>query len=287
MVNGKVETITPAIATDWLAKSRGNRTLYNAVIDRYVRAITEDRWMVNGEAIKFDIAGRLNDGHHRLTAVIKAGKSVQSFVIRDIAIDAFDSLDTGKVRRAADVLSGAGRENARALAATLQFLWNLDHGKLTYPLQASPQEIRQTLNAHPQAESSTSRCLRAYPIMSTPILGFVHCLAVEAGQEEKADKFVAAIIEGIGLERQNPARLLREQCLQSKGRGRGKISRTELVALTIKAYSYFAAGLPLKILRWASTEPFPKLGIVNRELARKGKRWGDFGAVVVANGIVG
>src|SRR5262245_13650208 len=105
----KIEVITPAMAGQMLGTSAGNRSLRKAAINRYARDMVADRWVLNGEGIKFDAAGRLVDGHHRLNAVIAAQKPQSFLIIRNVPTDAMLTLDTGIGRSFYDAGIVAGK----------------------------------------------------------------------------------------------------------------------------------------------------------------------------------
>lgn len=264
-ITSGVETITPTLAGQWLSTSKMNRRIYNNVIDRYVRAILNDDWMVNGEPIVFDNTHTLVNGHHRLHACVKAGKSFQSLIVRGVEPRAFDTFDSGKPRSAADVFGLQGYEHAIELGGTLMNLWRFDHNAITtQKVSGSVQELEETLRKYPGAVTSVEHCMKARTIISVSMLATVHCLG-SLKDQDTADLFVDSLYDGINLGTHSPIRLLRERCMAAKGRGSGKLNRITMFALLIKAYNYFAAGEPLGTLRWSSGETFPTFGQIDKE----------------------
>ena len=61
--------VTPDMAKRWLSKNTGNRPVKKAKVAQYARDMTEGRWEITGEAVKFAQSGRLIDGQNRLHAV--------------------------------------------------------------------------------------------------------------------------------------------------------------------------------------------------------------------------
>lgn len=97
--------VTPELAVSWLALNiDNNRNVRKSRINGYVRDIQSDRWVVTGEAIKFDTAGRLVDGQNRCQAIVAAGKGAWVLVVRGISEDALVVLDSGSARNAGDML---------------------------------------------------------------------------------------------------------------------------------------------------------------------------------------
>jgi len=116
-VEFSVETITPAKARQYIEKNTRNRKLSNSTVKRLASAIDRGEWCINGEAIKFDETGRLLDGQHRLSAILIAGKAIETCVVRNLDPDVFNTLDAGKARNAGDTLYVLDYKNPNALAA--------------------------------------------------------------------------------------------------------------------------------------------------------------------------
>ncbi|WP_431863056.1 hypothetical protein [Microbacterium algeriense] len=97
--------VTPELAVTWLALNiDNNRNVRKSRINGYVRDIQSDRWVVTGEAIKFDASGRLVDGQNRCQAIVAAGKGAWVLVVRGISEEALVVLDSGSARNTGDML---------------------------------------------------------------------------------------------------------------------------------------------------------------------------------------
>lgn len=103
--------VSPAIAESWLAKNPNNRNIRKAVIEGYARDMVSGDWLLDGETIKFDTAGRLIDGRHRLSAVLAADVEVPMIVVRGVDPSVMDTVDAGAKRTYADALKIQGEEN--------------------------------------------------------------------------------------------------------------------------------------------------------------------------------
>lgn len=123
-----VETITPAIAEQYLETNKRNRQASRASVTKYANIILRDEWMLNGEAIKFCSDGRLLDGQHRLHAVIKAGKPIDTVVIRGLEAEAFKTMDACKVRSQGDYLHVLGYKYTVPLATAARILYTFERG---------------------------------------------------------------------------------------------------------------------------------------------------------------
>lgn len=97
--------VTPEMAVEWLAVNIDrNRNMRKSRINGYVRDIQGDRWVITGEAIKFDTEGRLIDGQNRCQAIVAAGKGAWVLIVRGISEEALIVLDSGSARNTGDML---------------------------------------------------------------------------------------------------------------------------------------------------------------------------------------
>lgn len=105
--------VSPDQAREWLSSSKGNRNLKQSTIDMLVREILADRWKPGASVIRFDEDGCLIDGHHRLTAVMKSGKTVLVDVARGVSSADSVAIDVGVSRSMVDIMTMRGGRGAR------------------------------------------------------------------------------------------------------------------------------------------------------------------------------
>lgn len=97
--------VTPELAAGWLQLNvEKNRNVKKSRINGYVRDIQSHNWVLTGEAIKFDLDGRLIDGQNRCHAIVTAGQGAWVLVVRGISQEALIVLDSGSARNAGDML---------------------------------------------------------------------------------------------------------------------------------------------------------------------------------------
>src|SRR5688572_25165711 len=101
-VTSEIITITPNMAEAMLGKNFKNRNVSKGLVQAYARDMLSEDWRFTGEAIKFDVTGKLIDGQHRLLACVKAGVNFRSLVLRGLEPEAQEVLDSGRVRTAGD-----------------------------------------------------------------------------------------------------------------------------------------------------------------------------------------
>lgn len=122
------ELITPERAAEYLKRNRRNRRISRHQVLMYSELMRRDLWEFNGDAIRLTHDGELVDGQHRLLAIIASGRPQRYVVMRGISFEAFATVDTGKRRNTADVLSIAGYSATTGLSAGARLLHMYDNG---------------------------------------------------------------------------------------------------------------------------------------------------------------
>lgn len=118
-IRTEVQTVTPKLATEWLAASQGNRHMRHEAVAGFAQQMKRGDWQLNGEAIVFDETGRLINGHHRLMAVIVAGCDVKMLVTMGVKPEAIFTVDTGTSRTLADHLTLNAGTNSKVRGSYL------------------------------------------------------------------------------------------------------------------------------------------------------------------------
>lgn len=134
-----MKTTIKEITPQWAARVLETRNPRNRKIsDTYVQRLTTD--IVNGaylkthEAIAFDENGDLIDGQHRLMAVIRSNRSIESVVTTDVPcaqkvngtmVHTFSVIDTGRARKPGQMLQIEGYKNANAICAAARVLFQM------------------------------------------------------------------------------------------------------------------------------------------------------------------
>lgn len=114
---------TPRKAAEYLERNTANRPLSRRTVREFAEAMRRGEWRVTHQGIAFDTEGALVDGQHRLAAVVEADMPVELTVFTEVPVGAFDVLDTGRRRNAADVLAIEGEKSPVMLAAMVRTVW--------------------------------------------------------------------------------------------------------------------------------------------------------------------
>lgn len=116
----KTLEITPEIAADMLSRNVGNRPINKNTVSSYADFILNDEWQLTPEGISFNQYNELINGQHRLSAIIKANKSVMMMVFYNVPQETFKVIDTGKSRTGRDVFAIENIKNANVVSAGLK-----------------------------------------------------------------------------------------------------------------------------------------------------------------------
>jgi hypothetical protein len=266
-VGAKVMRITPALAAEWLRANTMNRNLRSAIVTRLARDMESGHWVMNGAAIRFDHTGRNVDGQHRLHAIVRSGVTIESLVVWGLPDEAHPTIDTGSSRSWADVLAMRGQSTVKALAATCRLWWWYYDERHAVNLQkSSPShaELDDLLARHPALADRVREVnggSGAKKIAPASVLGLVYATA-HSYDAVLAHEWLTLFATGAGLPSDSPVYLFRERMIANRA-SKAKLPQIEVLALAIKSWNAFAAGQPMRNLRWRAEGPgkqaFPEM----------------------------
>jgi hypothetical protein len=154
MPTTKLEKITPAKATDYLAQNFCNRPISPPTVQKYVRLIQAGKFYVTHQGVAFDEQGRLRDGQHRLSAIAAAQTPVSMLVTRGLSEEAALAIDDGRKRTDAHALSmahGALISGFVTAIAKEMYTGGLHLDTSTKPVTADRLEIVEFYGQHEEA----------------------------------------------------------------------------------------------------------------------------------------
>lgn len=267
----EVDTITPDLARAWLDRGGANRKLVERRVEILVAAIRRGEWRLTGEAIKLDSDGRVRDGQHRLEAIFRAGIPVQSVVVRNVEEDAFDVMDTGRSRTAADVLGIHGIVSRNETASAARGLILIERfGRLYHPgrdiaTTPTPKEIlaytlehRETLEAAVRLAANLTQggFIGGGGLWATALTLLLRTDPVAT------EEYVSRLVEGDNLTRDSPILKLRNMFRASRTNwDNSQKGRESIVAMILKAWNLWRRGERIQSLSWRSdgrgAESFP------------------------------
>lgn len=113
----EVKTVTPGLAEVILSSNQDNRNVRSVKLAQMVSDMVGGKWALNGESIIISDTGELNDGQHRLMALIAAKKCLPLLFTFGAKRETRITLDQGANRSSGDYLHMTGVPYASAQAA--------------------------------------------------------------------------------------------------------------------------------------------------------------------------
>jgi len=150
----ETKRVTPAMCTAWLDKNENNRPLHNKHVNTLARSMVRGDWVVNGESLKFDQSGNVLDGQHRMWACIEANVPFRTMIVVNLPRSTFDTIDTGEIRKATDILSMKGESNVNIVVAALKHVGRYHTGTMMNLMKFTNREVEELLIQHPIKRSS-------------------------------------------------------------------------------------------------------------------------------------
>lgn len=252
-ITSEIEFITPQIAREILSKNVNNRTLKNSLVKFSQREMDNGLWDVNGESIKIASDGTLLDGQHRLEAISRRNKGIDTYVIRGLPREVFTTIDAGKSRNHGDYLKIAGYDGNQSMiaaAARISMLFKRS-GEVTTSNKGrlSPEEIVRFVEKNPGLLESYSKLQQKLnKILPNSIaIGCHYVFSII--DMEKSDEFFHLLNTGENLKEGNAILALRNRLLAHRGDNRaGEGHRRMLLYCTVHAFNAYMDGRELKHL---------------------------------------
>lgn len=263
------EEISPERAAEILAtRNKKNRNLKERKVEQYTRDMRAGNWKDNGATLSFSPSGMLLDGQHRLTAVVRSGRTIRFLVLHNVPEDAQTTMDTGAARSFADVLKlDRGVTNVNNVAALTRkvHLWELRKpgGNFLSPsFTPSTPELLETFDAH---RDSIEHAARVAGRVSGPsnitasVVGLAYWVLRNINEDE-ADEFFRRLQSGLATSTEDPIyRLL----AFARGQGNeGSAGEYKMLAVIFKAWNAWIRGESCGALTFrrggANPERFPE-----------------------------
>lgn len=248
----RVTRITPAAAGALLSLNTRNRAVRRAVVDRYARDMTSDRWLFNGDSIRVAADGTILDGQHRLRAVVQSGVTIETILVRDLPEESQQTMDTGARRNLRDQLVIGGVPHARELAPILRLATQMRLGSLN--LSPSEMEQQQMLRDHPELHAVAefaSAARRRLPVQAGAI-GAAYWTCWQVSDLDAVTEFFDPVLSGAGLSAGDPRLALRNKFIEPRG-DRRNLTPSDIYGYTIRAWNAWREGRTLHKLQAPKT----------------------------------
>jgi len=262
--------ITPKLATEWLERWNNvgdahNRSLSQYVIRRLAEQVTSGMWRLQPQnVIAFDDAGRLLDGQHRLSAVVRAEIGLWFRVEAGWPRSGFAVIDTGRKRVASQLLDGpwATRRasSARVLARVTGMIpeaelvtWDEVTARVV-----NPEQQLSWVAAWPELDVYAQAVDHVY--RNTRINGTLHlAVLAQAARTEYVDRieeWCEGLAGGVGLALNDPRLHLRNRWMRDY-QALSSASRAMPYITIAKSWNAFVRGKGMTILKVGPADEIP------------------------------
>lgn len=224
-------------------RNKGNRPPKPNKVQQFSGDMSENRWGLTGDTIKFGSDGRLLDGQNRLSACVRSKRSFRTHVVFGIDPALFGRMDIGKPRNPADILHIAGFKYASTLAAAIRWAHLLD----TDPYDRSTLqpdfvlELAKTKYGDMDPFLKIGRDINrqfAHPAGQMAALMYQFSKSNHA----KADEFVRAWLRGERNGKYQIIDTMQALLHSQKANNNGRIHELTRASIIVKAWNIFKAG---------------------------------------------
>lgn len=252
--------ITPHEAVKMLDKNKHNRTIQGRYVENLARDITNDAWVLNGEAIKIAVNGMILDGQHRLMAIALAGKGIWTFLVTDLPPETQRSMDGGRKRTDGDRYRLESETHPALLSSTLGQIWRWDRGDRRWASNPSPTlaEKDVLLAKNPDIRRSVEvarRTFTEYRAISPTPLAVAHHLLSQI-DPEKSPWFFQRLADGADLSTGHPVHTLRKRASNDR-ETKARVTSARSLAYIIRAWNAYREDRELERLVHAADEAIP------------------------------
>lgn len=263
-------TVTGVVITPSLASTMTERNVQNRhLIDNHVRRLAADmqygRWEENGETIKFDTDGRLNDGQHRLYAAALYEQTFTSDICFGLSSSSRLTVDQGRKRTARDILQiRDGTPNAAHVASAVRVLLTLRAVDAAGRNRVGPSFTSIEVAAHfddfPNISEYVTRAMAFHRTLKRPSCGVIAALMFmfDNVAADASERFWRMLETGLDMHSdEDPIYVLRER-LTAWANSRARQIDYDALAVVIKAWNAYRKGKSIRVLHFKpDNEKFP------------------------------
>lgn len=240
--------VSPGQAQLWLDDAARNRKLSQLRIDRYAAAMLRGDWLETGQGITFDEFGKLIDGQHRLSGIVKAQKSVRMLIVNHVANKTQLVMDQNYTRSVASQIgSQEGWDvDPTKIAIAKQMVMSVETRRHTAAFIADVQLMDRFYVKHHRAiEFAAHEFQRHTPLRSVSVAPVMAPVARAFYTQERERLIRFAEVIGVGIADQpddGPAAILRNWLLSASNNVRAFKDRRLIYRKSEVALDAFLRG---------------------------------------------
>lgn len=242
-------TMTPGLAGELLRRNHDNRDIKQTKAQHFVSDMIGGRWAFNGEPIIVADDGSLNDGQHRLQALVEANVTLPMVVVFGVTRDSRVTIDQGSARSAGDYLSMSGQIYAKNAATAAKFIIAFERSEgrnISARSKITNAEIVARVRADPEIVASAQyahKHLKSYRhLVSHTVMATCHYL-LSGIDARDAVEFLDQCGLGENIRRGYPAYAVRSAFVAEKR------ERNDAMEVIFHGWNKFRSGGDLKLIR--------------------------------------
>jgi hypothetical protein len=254
--------VTPEMAAKWLDGHQNYRSMRRTYMLRLAADMRAGNFHDVADPIRFDSAGSLVDGQHRLSAIVESGVSISMLVAH--GVDNVEVIDAGTPRNVGDTVR---REmdipNANSVVASLRRLHKAGYisiGEPGQPGNVAPtnSQIINYIGQHPELRRA---CLDAAPLRTrngmvvvSDAICVLHLAQVFNLDYDLALTFLQSVSDGCDLKKGDPALALRDRLLSIKTSRNNDAAGFARLYIFLRALRAKIDGQSLVVIRYVHGE---------------------------------
>lgn len=253
-IHTEIITVTPELARVLLEHNTENRNIRPAKLAQLKSDMKAGRWQFNGETLKVSKEGLLNDGQHRLQAIIETHKPQKLLIVFGVDRNSRETVDTGATRSVGDQLALSGWPYASTIAGVARMVIGYERMKgenFGRPSEISVSEVLERASGDPLLQECSSYAAanthKFKGLAPQGVTGFCFYKFSEKRPKE-AKTFIDGVKTGANLSETSPIRILREKMMNSP-----RLTKIQKVEAFIRAWN-----------AWINDEPMTRLSVMSK-----------------------
>lgn len=238
-----VITLTPALAHIILSNNPDNRNIRPVKVRHFASDMRAGRWPLNGETIIIADSGELNDGQHRLAAVIDANVTVPATLFFGAKRSTRITVDQGSAKGAAAYLRMKGVPYAEAAASVARMVLAFEDSNGT-SLSTAVRFTATEVTDRAERDAGIQEAINATAPFAHDAqpYGLPHSIIAfgsyifSRDEEHDALEFLRQVALGENLRAGLPAYVLRSKLLNNR------YTRDEKIELLFRAWNFTRRG---------------------------------------------
>jgi hypothetical protein len=247
--------INPGVAAHLLTKNEGNRNISPTKAEHYAIDMAAGRWADNGETIIVSDTGELNDGQHRLQAVIDSNCVLPFTFVFGVPRESRLTVDQGKARSAGDYLGMVGVKYAQNASVAAKWLIAYERsGGKSIGLRSKVTNTEATIRVRADDEIVKSAAFMMHHIpairslVNPTAITVAHYILSEVHGGD-AVEFLDAVCLGENIKRGDPAFAVRQAFFSEKR------ERQDALEIIFHGWNAFRQNRPLKLAKCYGSLP--------------------------------